>query len=414
MLVLARWWRAAQRVVAPGVHATMPPMDKTRARAWRLALFGALAGVLFVLAAAGGWWAARRSVAAPTYPLVDEAMALIAKHYLGEVPDELARQRAMIHGLVQGLGDPYSSYVEPAAEELQQDQLAGEYGGVGAFLQRDEAGRVFLVPFDEGPAAEAGIQDGDLLLAVDGVELTPAMSLDQVVALVRGPVGSRVVLALKRQGETFEVALTRQSIEIPSVSWYPLPDRPRIGVVAVARFSQRTPVEVARALDRLQGGGALAVVLDLRGNAGGLLDAAILTADLFLDKGLIVVEVERDGRQTRHEAGNDGRDSESDLPLAVLIDGGTASAAEVVAAALKENGRARLFGQRTYGKGSVQVILPLSDGSSLHLTTARWLTPSGAQLDGAGIEPDTTVAGEGQDPLALAASYLIQGLEAGP
>jgi carboxyl-terminal processing protease len=378
-----------------------------------LALGGLALAILFA-GGLGGWALARKAQPESPYPLVDEALALIEEHYLGEVPDPLSRQRGMIHGLVERLADPFSSYVEPAEEELQQDQLAGEYGGVGAFLQRDEEGRVFLVPFEEGPAAQARVQEGDILLTVDGVAIEPQMSLDQVAAMVRGPVGTEVTLTLLRGQERLEITVIRQSIELPSVTWFAFPEDPEIGVLVVSRFSQRTPAEIGSAVQELVAQGTQALILDLRGNTGGLLDAAVRTADLFLTGGIIVIEQERDGRQSPHRAEQDDLLTEGALPLAVLVDGGTASAAEVVAAALKENGRARLFGTRTYGKGSVQIILPLSDGSSLHLTTARWLTPSGAQMDGRGIEPDQVPGDEDMDALAMAVRYLREILEEGP
>ncbi|MEW6567004.1 MAG: S41 family peptidase [Chloroflexota bacterium] len=347
----------------------------------------------------------------PGFPLVSEAYRLLSAHFLGELPPRLDLERGMVRGLLEADGDPYTIYVAPAAHELETDLLSGEYGGIGATLSRDEAGRVRLIPFVGGPAALAGVREGDILLAVDGHEILPQDSLDTALAELRGPAGTQVTLRLAARGaggEAIEVTITRQVTPLPSVNVYLLPDEPRLGVIAVTVFSERTLDELHQGLEDLAARGALAFVLDLRANPGGLFDAAVEGARLFLSEGVVASERRAGGAMQVHRV--DGPGDAADVPLAVLVDAGTASAAEVAAAALQENGRAPLIGQQTLGKGSVQLIFELSDGSSLHITTSRWLTPNGSSLDGRGLEPDVAVEAtslQAGDPyLAAARSWF--------
>jgi carboxyl-terminal processing protease len=209
------------------------------------------------------------------------------------------------------------------------------------------------------------------------------------------------------------VTVVRESIPIPSVTGYLFPDNPVIGVMAVTSFSERTPDEIREAYIDLVGRGALQFVLDMRSNSGGLLDSGIEVARFFLDVGIVVVERGPGGSEEVYRATERGQ--AAGAPLAVVVDGTTASAAEIVAAALQANGRAPLVGTPTYGKGSVQLIFELSDGSSLHVTSARWLTPEGVQLDGTGLTPDVAVdpddTSQGADPFLAAAVRWLAGPE---
>jgi carboxyl-terminal processing protease len=361
---------------------------------YRGILYGSLSIILVGAGFLAGFHVAWRVVRlTDPLSLVEEAHSLIQAEYFGELPDDLSLQRGMIHGMVARIGDPYTSYIEPVAHELQTDDLAGQYGGIGAYISRDEAGYVHLIPFVEGPAAEAGILENDRLIAIDGVEIETDMNLDTIVSLIRGSIGSEIRLTFASRDLTdqaFELKLTRVAIDLPSVTGYTLPDHEEIGVLVITRFSEKTPEEVETTFGQLmlkEGGG---LILDLRGNSGGLLDSAIEVSRFFLKDGLILIERSKDGEQKSFECKKPGIGA--DIPLVVLVDGGTASAAEVVAAALKDNGRAPLIGTNTYGKGSVQSVVALSDGSSLHITAARWLTPQGISLDGVGLSPDIEVA----------------------
>jgi carboxyl-terminal processing protease len=326
-----------------------------------------------------------------SYPLVEEAQNLVTEYYLGEIPEDLTLQRGMIHGMVAKLGDEHTTYIEPQSNELQTDDLMGRFGGIGAYLTRDDAGLIHLVPYPGSPAATAGIQEAYVLIAVDDVTITTEMRNDEIVSLIRGEVGSQVILTFDLdQGVGQEqFTLKRAEFEIPSISSYRLPSNEQIGVIIIHRFSDRTAEEVDEAYKGLSDEGIQGLVLDLRGNSGGILEAAIDLSKYFLDNGLILSEIERDGEEREFSVNRPG--DGSNIPLVVLVDGGSASASEILAAALQENERASLVGQRTYGKSSVQTVLTLSDGSSLHVTTARWFTPKMISIDGVGIEPDLAI-----------------------
>jgi carboxyl-terminal processing protease len=362
---------------------------------------------------AGGFAARGLLRGGQTYPLVAEAHEYLRQYFIEDLPPDVELERGMIQGMLQVLGDPYTAYVEPQARELESDTLAGEYGGIGTYVSIDEAGLVHLVPFANGPAARAGVMEGDVLLAIDGQRLGPESTLQDVGAALRGPAGSSVQLLLaprQEGGVELELTVTRETIALPSATGYLLPDDATIGVIVVSVFSQRTPGEVRAAYDDLTGHGALAIILDLRGNPGGLLDSAVDVARFFLETGIVVFQQERDGTEQVFRVETPGPAIQ--IPLAVLADGSTASAAEIVAAALQANRRALVVGQPTYGKGSVQLIFNLSDGSSLHITNARWLTPDRQALDRAGLQPDILVdpassAGSG-DPILAAAVQRLQ------
>jgi carboxyl-terminal processing protease len=331
-------------------------------------------------------------------------------HYIDPLPDDLELERGMIHGMMGVLPDPYSRYVEPATHEIQTDDLAGEYAGIGAEISKGEQGKFYLVPIEGGPAETEGILEGDVLVAIDGVSIDKETALESIITRIRGPEGSviRLTVAPRDPKQTnLEFEITRAIIPLPSVMHHLLPEEQWIGVIIVRRFSEKTPDELEKAYEELINRGAKSIILDLRDNSGGLLDASIESSRLFLAAGLVIVE-ERSGMESQlfyvHEKG-----LAAEIPLVVLVNAGTASAAEVVAAALKDNGRAPLIGETTFGKGSVQVILELSDGSSLHVTSARWLTPKGKVIDSIGLLPDIIV--EQIDPnadngIAVAVEWL--------
>ncbi|MCH7589271.1 MAG: peptidase S41 [Chloroflexi bacterium] len=328
-----------------------------------------------------------------SFALLDEAQILLEDNYLGELPDDLVLQRGMIAGMIDKVEDPFTTFVEPASNELQTDDLSGQFGGIGARLMRDEDGLVFIIPFPGGPAAQANVSENDALVAVDGVRLSASMETDEIVALIRGPIGSSVLLTFQSSepgSDDIDIEIVRIKTEIPSVSSYLMPGEDRVGIIVLARFSEKSAEEVKRDFLSLLDQGAKGIILDLRGNSGGLLDSAIAISRFFLPGGTILTEKEKGGVERQYKARSPGLGA--DVPLSVLVNGGTASAAEIVAAALQENNRAQLVGENTFGKGSVQSILALSDGSSLHVTIARWTTPDGFSIDGVGIAPDFEVA----------------------
>jgi carboxyl-terminal processing protease len=320
-----------------------------------------------------------------------EAMGRIEQSYLGELPEPQQTTYGAIRGALEVLNDPYTVFIEPVAREHERQTLRGYFGGVGARIQRNEAGQFVLTPIPGNPAELAGIVAGDILLAVDGIPVTAELTVEEVVQRIRGEKGTTVILTVVQQGddEPRDIAITRDDIFNPSVQFHLVAEEPTIGYIRLERFSNESGREIGEAVDFLRSQGAQKLILDIRHNGGGLLESAVAVTDHFLSDGLIVyqesrLEQERTYRATREAIAGD-------MPLVILIDGGTASASEIVAGALQDRGRAVLIGTRTFGKGSVQLVYDLSDGSSVHVTSARWFTPAGRQLDRQGLEPDIEV-----------------------
>lgn len=323
------------------------------------------------------------------YPLLDEVQAIIDQHYLREQPDYSIRQYAAIRGMLVALEDRYTFFIDPPVAQSESDVLAGTYGGVGVEVRRNEQGDFVLYPYKDSPAAAAGIAEGDILKAVNGTPVdlsTPQDSLDQ---MLRGEVkegNGAEVTVIQADDNELTVFIPFAVINVPSVLWRVLSEDEQIGYVEILRFTSRTPEELQTALTELNSAGITSLVLDLRNNAGGLLQESIDVASQFLlDTEVVVYERDNDSEQAFNARGDA---LAADLPIAVLVNGGTASAAELVAGAIRDNEHGILVGQKTFGKGTVQQIFRLSDESSLHVTSAEWLTPGRAPLDGTGLEPD--------------------------
>jgi carboxyl-terminal processing protease len=315
-----------------------------------------------------------------------EAWDRVEKHFYGPLPSVKARTYGAIRTSLELL-DPYTVFVEPQPRELERDQLRGVYGGIGVAVWRDGEGQIALDPFPESPAARAGLRKGDVLLAIDGEPVTAGTGATDVEAELHGDVGTDVTVTISRPtASVLDVTITREQIERPSVTWRQL--TANVGYIGIERFTERTYSEVEEALRALERAQATELVLDLRSNAGGLVDAAVAIAGLFLQEGDVVLyQSGRAGERIfRAKSGNVVA-----LPLVVLVDGGTASAAEIVAGALQGHDRAVLVGDATFGKGSVQEIYDLTDGSSVHITAAVWLTPDRHQIDSQGLMPDIPV-----------------------
>ena len=307
-----------------------------------------------------------------------------------EPVDDKKLMHSAIRGLLLDL-DPHSTYFDKEDAEAFDEQAAGAYDGVGVELlqQPDNTLRV-IAPIDDTPAAKAGIKAGDIIIAING---KPISSEDGMEPL-RGEPGSKLTLSILREGKAkpFDVSLTRETIRITSVRSRLL--EPGYGYVRINSFQADTGADFQRHLDKLQANGKLqGLVLDLRSNPGGLLTSAVQVADDLLEKGNIVTTR---GRIAISDAKFDATpgDRLQGAPLVVLVDAGSASASEVLAGALRDNNRARVIGSRTFGKGSVQTVLPLDNGDSVKLTTARYYTPSGKSIQASGIVPDVVLKPE--------------------
>jgi carboxyl-terminal processing protease len=342
-----------------------------------------------------------------------EAWHLVENNFYGDLPDVQHLAWGAIRGALVTLDDPHTTFLEPQPRQREKEELSGRFGGIGAYVSQAEDGSIMLDPMPDLPAAQAGVQKGDIVLMVDDTEITPEMTVDEVVTLVRGEVGTTVRLTLQREGqdEPVVIEIERQEIPSPSVEWRMLEEADGVGYVRITIFSDRTDRELKEALDELKGQGMSRLVLDLRGNGGGLLGGAIDVASEFLPDGVVLYEVERGDQEETEVAKRGGNYTEG--PLVILVDGGTASASEIVAGALQDRGRASLVGQKTYGKGSVQSVFDLSDGSSVHITSAQWLTPNRHLISGVGLTPDVEVGlseedrSQGLDPqLEQAVQFL--------
>src|SRR5579871_584292 len=313
----------------------------------------------------------------------------VRAHYAGKVDDD-ALMEAAINGMLTSL-DPHSNYLNTRNFDDMKVQTRGEIGGLGIEVSMENGVVKVVSPIDDTPAARAGLKPGDLIVRLDG-QPVQGMTLPQAVEKMRGPVNSEIRLTIQRKGrEPFNVKLVRATIHIQSVRSHLIGDD--IGYVRITSFNEQTDTGLNNAIKNLkqQAGGKLrGIVLDLRNNPGGLLDQAVAVSDAFLDKGEIVSTRGRRPEDAQRFDAHPG-DIAAGLPMAVLINGGSASASEIVAGALQDHHRAVLLGTRSFGKGSVQTIIPLPGHGAMRLTTARYYTPSGRSIQAKGIEPDIVV-----------------------
>ncbi|KAF0805208.1 carboxyl-terminal protease [Alcanivorax xiamenensis] len=317
-----------------------------------------------------------------------EVLERVRGAYIEEV-DEKELLNAAIRGMLYEL-DPHSAYLTPDQFEDLQTTTTGEFGGLGLEVTMEDGFVKVVTPIDDSPAARAGIRAGDLILKIDDT-FVKGLSLEEAVEKMRGERGSKVSLSILSEGEEQPrtVVLERDRIKVQSVKQEAL--EPGYGYIRISQFQNNTGMETGKALEKLQKEGNLkGLILDLRNNPGGVLDGAVQVADLFLNKGLIVYTQGRD-EASRNDYRAHAGDQLQGLPLVVLVNGGSASASEIVAGALQDQGRAVIVGNRTFGKGSVQTVLPISGDSALKLTTARYYTPEGRSIQAEGIVPDIKV-----------------------
>ena len=349
-----------------------------------------LLGVFF----SGGRTVERVSASAPkeSYEGLEtftNILSIVQKNYVEEVDTKRLVEGA-INGMLASL-DPHSAYLTPELYKELQVETKGAFGGLGIEITNRNGMLTVVAPIEDTPAARAGIKPQDIILKIDG-EFTKDMSLVEAVKKMRGPKNTKVRLTIKRENpaQLLDVTLTREVIKIQSVKSHTLPGG--YGYLRITQFQEHTDDDVEKALHQLEKdtGGMRGLVLDLRNNPGGLLTQAVKISDEFLDSGLIVYTDGRLENQKQkyfaHKANTWG-----DFPMVVLVNGGSASASEIVAGALQDHKRAMVLGTQTFGKGSVQTILPLDENSALRLTTARYYTPNGRSIQAKGIEPDVVI-----------------------
>jgi carboxyl-terminal processing protease len=359
----------------------------------RLLLSVALFAALWL--AAGGAETVQ-AVARESYENIEvftNILAIVQKNYVDPVSTKQLIDGA-INGMLTSL-DPHSAYLTPDLYRELQVDTQGSFGGLGIEITVKNGILTVVSPIEDTPAFRAGIKPGDQILKIEG-EFTKDMSLVEAVKKMRGPKGTKITLTLRREGvpDLFDVVVTRELIQIQSVKSRGLDKG--YGYVRVTQFQEHTDEDLEKAVDKLsrQYDGKLeGLVLDLRNNPGGLLTQAVRVSDLFLDAGMIVYT---DGRleSQKQRYYSHKRKSHVDCPMVVLVNGGSASAAEIVAGALQDHRRALILGTQTFGKGSVQTILPLGDSSALRLTTARYYTPRGRSIQATGITPDIIMAND--------------------
>jgi carboxyl-terminal processing protease len=333
------------------------------------------------------------------HQLLDEVAEHVRREYVDPVAPG-ALEQAAVEGMVESL-DPHSSFLDSTEFDEMRVTTAGRYTGVGIEVTEADGSIVVVAPIEGSPAERAGVRAGDVLIEVDGVAVQPG-KLDAAIDRMRGLSGSsvRLVLARKNEPGPLRFDLERSEVHVRTVRSEPLPGR--YGYVRISHFSDSTPGDFDAAVLALQSAESplRGLVLDLRNNPGGVLESAVGVADSILESGMIV---RADGRtaESRFELDATEGDLLAGAPVVVLVDRGSASGAEIVAGALRDHGRATLMGERTFGKGSVQTVMPLSNGEALKLTTSRYFTPSGRSIQERGIEPDVRIAtSTGDSPLS--------------
>jgi len=306
-------------------------------------------------------------------PLLNEAKEILIQNTILEIPDNPALEYGMIRGMLAVMEDPYTHFIEPAVHEIRTNELAGRFGGVGVRLERDTEANWRLYPLPDSPALAAGVQDGDLLKAVDDLEITSETEELDLVSAIRGPEGETVNLTIQRENEQITLTIARQWVPLPSITWHLLPETPQIGVIRVHRIADTTADEIEEGVEDLLEQGIEALIVDLRDNGGGLVEAGVRIARLFLGSGEVMSQSFKG--EAVNTFGVEQPGPFVDLPLVLLINNHTASSAEIVAGALSTHQRADLIGTATHGKTSIQYIFELQDGSSVNITSGRWWVP---------------------------------------
>ena len=339
----------------------------------------------------------------PEFDIIAEIWDALSKDYVDKDkldPEKLSQGAA--RGMMEALDDPYSAYIDPEMHELELRSLKGKYQGIGAYVGIRDKQLTIIAPIAGSPAEEANLKPGDKILEINGKN-TAGMSLTEAALTIQGPKGTSVSLLILHSDddEPVEIEIIRSEIKLESVHWEMIDN---IAYIRLTSFLKNTGVELSSSLEDIISEGVDGIVLDFRNNPGGLLNVAVDVASQFLDDGIVVDVVDNEGNRSSLPVKSGG--VAVDLPLIVLVNAGSASGSEVVAGALQDYGRAKLAGTQTYGKGSVQLIRKLDDGSALHITTALWFTPMGRPIAGVGLEPDFLLELEGEELVDWAVDYL--------
>ncbi len=346
-----------------------------------------------------------------------EAWNIVHSEFVDQPLDDVALMRGAIRGMMEAVGDKQTFYMDPVVYETETSALSGEYEGIGAFVDTTGEYLSIISPIEGSPAEAAGLKAGDLIIAIDGVDMTgtpPEEARQKVI----GPAGTTVTLSVAREGqeEPLEFIITRAKITIPSVTGKMLEND--IAYIDINQFGDKTTSELNTTLEELLPQNPKGIIIDLRNNGGGYLQTSIEVASEFIDQGVILYEQYGDGTRDTYNALGNGR--ATDLPIVVLVNEGSASASEILAGALRDYGRAKLVGVISYGKGSVQQWIPLSgENGAARVTVARWLTPKERLIDGIGLTPDFIVelteddAANNRDPQLDKAVEVLLDLIAG-
>lgn len=382
----------------------------------RGAVIGLMAALIGVLLVATGFLV--RVVTEPTSDVTPAAPVVVASPQAGadswailaeiagvlqadfvepDAADTAILQDGAIRGLFEALNDPHSTYIDPDTFALSKDDFEGAFQGIGATVSQQDGFIVIVQPLPDTPAERAGLRAGDIILQVDG-ESAEGWSVEEAVLRIRGPIGTTVSLTIRHgDGVVETLDIERDAIEVASVSTAPpggvLRDADGnpvtdIGYIRISSYTRTTPQELEDAIAAAEAAGVRGLILDVRSNPGGLLQETVEIADMLLESGDIVTQVERDGSE-RTASAREGM--VTTLPIVVVQDGFSASGAELMAAALQENGRAQVVGEPSFGKGTVNRAIELSNGGAVYVSIARWLTPARNQIEGRGVIPDVEV-----------------------
>jgi carboxyl-terminal processing protease len=339
----------------------------------------------------GGTVASKGTDSGATYEqlrLFTEVLSIVQTQYVDEVPPKDLIYNA-IKGTLRGL-DPHSSFLDPESYKEMQVETSGSFGGLGIEITLKDDILTVVSPIEGTPAYKAGLHTGDRIVKIDGL-VTKDMQLPDAVKRMRGKPGTKVTISVVREGwtEPKDFDIIREQIRVQSVRTHNLGDG--VEYLKLRQFQEQSPHDLEAALDRFSKEGMKALILDLRNNPGGLLTAAVEVSEKFVDDGKLVVYTEGRVRNQNMRFSAHAKKGYASMPMVVLVNQGSASASEIVAGALQDWGRAMIVGTQTFGKGSVQTIIPLSDGSGLRLTTAKYFTPKGRSIHGKGITPDIVV-----------------------